>query len=97
MLLAQDFAERFDGFSIGSNDLTQPTLGGGNAPVTIPPLRPSSSESGSTRSPWSRTASRPSSTWQRLRTTRTGRAEWPPPGTVRPMRMPAGRVTVAAA
>ncbi|MGO4457089.1 putative PEP-binding protein [Streptomyces sp. M-16] len=27
ILLAQDFAERFDGFSIGSNDLTRLTLG----------------------------------------------------------------------
>ncbi|MFP3900221.1 MAG: phosphoenolpyruvate synthase [Acidimicrobiia bacterium] len=38
ILLAEDFAERFDGFSIGSNDLTQLTLGVDRDSARLAPL-----------------------------------------------------------
>jgi pyruvate,water dikinase len=38
VMLADDFAELFDGFSIGSNDLTQLTLGIDRDSATLAPL-----------------------------------------------------------
>jgi pyruvate,water dikinase len=38
VILAEEFAERFDGFSIGSNDLTQLTLGVDRSASELAPL-----------------------------------------------------------